>query len=97
VPANPWCSGEVAAVKGCVARKGTRVAFAVALRERFVSVSVKVGKGKAVSHKAHGRKTRLTIDLGSGPGRRLRVKFVEHIKVGRHKETVSFTRIYRRC
>jgi hypothetical protein len=97
VPTNPWCSGQVATVKGCVASARSRVPLAVALRERFVSVSVKVGGKKAVTHKAHGRKTKVTIDLVAAPGRRLRVKFVEHIRVGRHRETISFTRIYRRC
>ena len=63
VPADPWCSGQVSTVKGCVASARTRV----------------------------------TIDLGSRRGRRLRVGFVEHIKVGRHPEKISFTRIYRRC
>jgi hypothetical protein len=97
VPANPWCSGALATVKGCVASSRTRVPLALALRESFTSVSVKVGRGKTLTHRAHGRKTRVTIDIGSRRGRRVRVGFVEHIKVGRHREHVSFTRIYRRC
>lgn len=97
VPANPWCSGQVVTVKSCVASAHTRVALAVALRERLVSVSVKVGSGKAVTHKAHGRTAKVTVALGTVHGRKLRVKFVERIKVGRHRESVSFTRIYRRC
>jgi len=97
VPANPWCSGQVTAVKSCVASARTRVGLALALRESFVSVAVKVGGGRTVTHRAHGRKTRVSVDLGSRRGRRLRVHFVERIKVGRHREKITFTRIYRRC
>jgi hypothetical protein len=96
VPVNPWCSGEVSSVAACAAAV-LRIPLAVAKRERLVSVSVKVGRGKAVTHKAHGRKARVTIDLGSAPGTKLRIRFVEHIKVGRDREKISFTRIYRRC
>ena len=97
VPADPWCSGQVSTVKGCVASARTRATLGLDPRERFVSVSARVGRAKTVTHKAHGRTTRVTIDLGSRRGRRLRVGFVEHIKVGRHPEKISFTRIYRRC
>ena len=95
VPANPWCGGQITTVKGCVRSASTRVPLAVALRERFVSVAVRVGRGKAVTHKARGRRARVTVELGSG--RRHRVKFVERIKVGRHSETITFTRIYHHC
>ena len=97
VPANPWCSGEVETVKRCAASARVRVQLAVARRERFVSVSVRVGSGKPATHKARGRKTGVTVDLGSRSRRKLRVKFVEQIKVRRHKETISFVRIYSRC
>ncbi|MDQ6777474.1 MAG: hypothetical protein M3071_14940, partial [Actinomycetota bacterium] len=40
VPANPWCSGQVATVTGCVAASRTRAALALARGESFVSVSV---------------------------------------------------------
>jgi hypothetical protein len=97
VPANPWCSGQVATVKGCVASAHARVHLAVARLERLVSVSVQVGRRRPVTHKAHGGKTTVTIDLGSRRGARLRVNFVERIKVARHRERIRFTRIYRRC
>jgi hypothetical protein len=58
---------------------------------------VRVGGARAVVYRAHGRTTKVTIDLGLGSGRTVRVAFVEHIKVGRHPETISFTRIYHRC
>jgi hypothetical protein len=97
VPANPWCSGQVATVTRCVATARTRAALTLARRERYVSVSVKVGRARAVTHKAHGSKTTVTINLGSKSGRRLRVSFLERIKVGGHAEKITFTRIYRRC
>ncbi|HEY5317341.1 MAG TPA: hypothetical protein VIJ20_05135 [Solirubrobacteraceae bacterium] len=97
VPANPWCSGQVTRVKGCVASARTHAALELALRESFVSVSVKVGHAKAVTHRARGRRTRVSIDLGRRRGRRLRVGFLERIKVGGHREKISFTRIYSRC
>ena len=97
VPANPWCSGQVSTVKGCVASAHTRVPLTLALRESFVSVSVRVGRAKTVTHRAHGRKATVSVDLGSARGRRLRVLFTERIKVGRAREKVTFTQIYRRC
>jgi hypothetical protein len=97
VPANPWCGGRVSTVNGCVASAHTRVALALPLRERFASVSVRVGRAKTITHRAHGRQTSVRIDLGRRRGRRLRVRFLEHIKVGSHREKITFTRIYRRC
>jgi hypothetical protein len=97
VTPNPWCGGQVSIVSACVAA-AARVPLAVATGERLVSVTVKAGRAPAVTHRAHGGSTKVTIDLGSGSvGRRVRVRFVEHIKVGTHPETISFTRIYRRC
>jgi hypothetical protein len=97
VPANPWCGGQVVTVKGCVASARTRVGLALSLGERYVSVSVKVGPGRTATSKAHGRKAGVTVDLGSARGRRVRVEFVERIKVGGHREKITFTRLYRRC
>jgi hypothetical protein len=97
VPANPWCRGHVETVTRCVASARVRVSLTVAQRERLVSVSVRVGKGKTVTVKARGRSARVTVTLGGRTARPLRVGFVERIKVGRHRETITFTLIYRRC
>ncbi|HWF35517.1 MAG TPA: hypothetical protein VG295_09085, partial [Solirubrobacteraceae bacterium] len=98
VPANPWCSGQATIVSGCTASAHRRVALALALRESFVSVSVRVGRGRPVTHRAHGRTTNVTVDLGSGhKRRRVIVQFLERIKVGGHPEKLSFTRVYRHC
>jgi hypothetical protein len=97
VPADPWCSGQVTIVRGCTVSAHTRVALALARRESFVSVSVRVGRGRAVTHKAHGGRTMVTIKLGTSRRRPITVHFVEQIKVGSHREKITFTRVYRRC
>jgi hypothetical protein len=62
-----------------------------------VTGSGEVGQGRTVSHRAGGRKTEVTVDLGSRTAGKIRVRFIEHIEVAGHNETVTFTRIYRRC
>jgi hypothetical protein len=100
VPANPWCSGPgqvtMPAAGRCSARFVT-VRLALARRERFRSVSVKVARSKWRRHKAHGRHVRMRLDLGAGPSRNVWVRFLERITVRKHHETVRFARIYRRC
>jgi len=64
VPANPWCNGQVLPTHKCVARFVT-VNLSVAKRDRFISVSVKVACRKWRLHKAHGRHTRIRLDLGA--------------------------------
>jgi hypothetical protein len=80
----------------CSARFVT-VRLALARRERFRSVSVKVARSKWRRHKAHGRHVRMRLDLGAGPSRNVWVRFLERITVRKHHETVRFARIYRRC
>jgi hypothetical protein len=88
VTANPWCGGHVITVKGCAART-VSVMLPLAAGERLASVTVNGKRSKA----HHGL---IRIDLGSQHGRH-KVKVVEHVKVGSHNETISFTRVYRRC
>jgi hypothetical protein len=97
VSPDPWCSGQIRTIKGCAARRPS-VRLGLAVRERFVSVSVKVGGRRAVVHRARGARTRVRFTLGgTRHRRRVRVRFQERIRVARHRETVRFTRIYQLC
>jgi hypothetical protein len=96
VTADPWCSGQVTTVARCAARF-VSTGLNLAVRERFVSVSVRVAHRRSIAHKARGRRARVRFFLASARHRRLRVRFVLHLKVGKHRETTRFTRIYHRC
>jgi hypothetical protein len=98
VPANPWCSGQVIMPSAgrCSAPLVT-VALKLAKRESFRAVSVKVARGKWRRHKAHGRRDRIRLNLGTGPSRNVWVRFLERITVRRHRETIRFARVYHRC
>ncbi len=98
VAANPWCSGQVSMPTAgrCSARFVT-VRLTVSKRESFRSVSVKIARGKWRRHKAHGRRLRLRLDLGSGRSHNVWVRFLERITVRGHHEYVKFARIYHRC
>ena len=96
VSPDPWCSGQVIDVPGCAA-KSVASRLGLAARERFVSVSIKVGAGKAATHRARGARTTARFALGTAHPRPVRVRFTERIKVGRHRETVKFTRVYHLC
>jgi hypothetical protein len=97
VSPDPWCSGQVRTIRGCAPRRPS-VRLRLAVRERFVSVSVTVGRRRAILRRAHGARTRVRLTLGtSRHRRRVRVRFRERIRVGRHRETVRFTRIYELC
>jgi hypothetical protein len=97
VPANPWCGGEVETVTRCARSARMRVPVAVSRGERLLSVTIRVGRGKAVTHPARGRPTAVSVDLGRRRERAVRVHFLERIEVARHRERITFTRIYRRC
>jgi len=98
VPANPWCSGQVQMPTAgrCSARFVT-VRLALAKRESFRSLSVKIARGKWRRHKAHGRHVRVRIDLGRGRSHNVWVRYLERITVRGHHEFVRFARIYHRC
>jgi len=93
---NPWCQGQVTDVSRCAAR-AVSLALSLAVRERFVAISVKVGRARAITYRARGAHKTLHFGLGPLRDRRVIVRFVEHIKVGRSPETIRFTRVYTRC
>jgi hypothetical protein len=96
VTADPWCSGQVTTVARCAARS-VSTGLNLAVRERFVSVNVRVADRRSITHKAKGRRARVRFFLTSARHRTLRVRFVLHLKVGKHREKTTFTRIYHRC
>jgi hypothetical protein len=85
--------GQVTRVKACVAST-FRASLSLAVRERFVSVTVTDG-GSSQTYKASGRHTRVPVSLGRRG--HVAVRFVEQITVRGHRERISFTRIYRTC
>jgi hypothetical protein len=95
-PADPWCSGQTVAVKRCVAATA-RAHIIVSDRERLISVSAAVGNHRPIIRRAHGSRMWLSVNVGSSRGHRVRVRFVEHIRVAGHRETTRFTNVYRRC
>jgi hypothetical protein len=94
VPVDPWCSRQVTKVKGCAARF-VKFSSSLATGERFVSAKIRTGK-LVKARKLHGKKLTIHANLG-GRHRHVRVKVTEKIRVGSHRETIVFTRIYHRC
>ncbi|WP_249011401.1 hypothetical protein [Conexibacter sp. DBS9H8] len=93
VPANPWCSHTVTRVARCVGPR-VQIALSHAVGERITSVTV-TRNGRRLRLRRRGN--RLTgVPLGAGR-RPVRVQVTERMIVGHHRESVSFTRIYRRC
>jgi hypothetical protein len=85
-------------VAKCVAR-GVRLGFTqltLDSGERFVSVSMKVAGDTAHTFNVSGRTTTVPVAFGDHHGL-ITVAFTEKIKVGKHIETIHFTRLYRRC
>jgi hypothetical protein len=94
---DPWCGGQVVAVKGCASRRPV-VRLALAVRERFTAVTVRVGRGRAALHRVRGSRARVRVVLGTaGHRRHVRVHLIERLRVGAHRETVRFTRVYQVC
>jgi hypothetical protein len=87
---NAWCGGQVTRVPGCAARFAAFTLPALAPGERFGSVSV---NGRL--RRARGRRVR--VDLGGRHHRTSRLRMLERIRVGRARESIRFSRIYRRC
>jgi hypothetical protein len=92
---DPWCSGQVITVKGCSAGR-VALHLSLAVRERFVSVRYRVGRAAALTHRARRGYTVVRFRLPRRRGH-VKVAFTEHIAVGRHHETVKFTRLYEVC
>ncbi|MBV8220513.1 MAG: hypothetical protein JO325_18770 [Solirubrobacterales bacterium] len=95
VPANPWCNGQVVLPPAgrCTPRFVTASLW-IAKRERFRSVSIKIGRGGWRLHKASGRRARIRLDLGAGASHKVWVRFLERITVRSHRETIRFARVY---
>jgi hypothetical protein len=95
---DPWCSGQVIAAAGCSAGR-VSLHLSLAVRERFQSVRVKVGRAKPILHRARGNHTVARFSLGraGARARAVRVAFRERIGVGPHRETIAFTRVYTVC
>lgn len=96
VPVNPWCGGQRVVVRGCAGR-AVSVPLALATRERLESLSARVDRGKWVLYQFYGGVPR-TISVPFG-GRRgtVTLTVAEYLRVGRHRETLRFTRVYHRC
>jgi hypothetical protein len=96
VPSDPWCSGQRIKIKRCVAAT-VRVKLSVDTGEKLTSVMVVNRHGGAVTFKAHGSSATIKLGLGGSHHKQFTVHFIEHVKVGSHKETISFYNIYTRC
>ncbi|MBV9309729.1 MAG: hypothetical protein JOZ73_02800 [Solirubrobacterales bacterium] len=93
VPADPWCSGQVTRVRGCVrAGRTLRVRPLLAPREKLMRFGARTGRRRFTT-----RRHVLKVKLGRRRHGHVRVKFSERIKVGRTREHFTFTRIYRLC
>jgi hypothetical protein len=92
IPADPWCSGETTTVKGCAAPT-VSVPLSTAVGEKVKSVAVKVN-GTAQSVTAGTASVRVSLGAVSGTAK---VLVTETLTVGKHAETFTFTRVYKRC
>lgn len=96
VAVDPWCNDTVSNYPRCAARF-VSPKLTLNLGERFTGVTTRVNRRRSMNHRAKGSRTRIRFFLTSARHRRVRVHFVMHIKVGKHRETTRFTRIYHRC
>jgi hypothetical protein len=61
VSTDAWCSGQVIKAPGCASARPL-VTLNLAVRERFRSYSVRIGKGKTLTKKAKGRRVRVRVN-----------------------------------
>jgi hypothetical protein len=94
VPANPWCSGQVTVASKCIS-KTARIRAALAPRDRLLAFSGRVRGARGVTLSRHGRV--LIVHLAHRVHFSFRVTATERIRVRRHREHFSFTRVYRSC
>jgi hypothetical protein len=94
-PPGPWCSGQVIKVAACVRGQRLTVRAPLAPRERLVSLTVARARGLEGVYLA-GRGSRLTVALGH-PHARFRITFAERLVIRHHRESFSFTNVYRAC
>jgi hypothetical protein len=96
VAVDPWCNDTVTDYPRCAGKfVSTRLTLNVG--EAFTGVTTRVNQRKAISHREKGSQTRVRFFLSSARHRRVRVRFVMHMKVNGSHETTRFTRIYHRC
>ena len=95
VPADPWCSGVVTTVKACVRGRLT-VPAALAPGERFVSLSLVRSSGARGVHSA-ARPRGISVVLATRRHARFRLTFRETTRVRGHRESFTFTNVYRAC
>jgi hypothetical protein len=96
VSTDPWCSGQVFRVPRCAAGR-PRTVMKLAVLESLRSVTTRVGRGRARTHRARGRRAAVRVSLRRFRHRIVRVRYTENLRVGRHRERASFTRIFHRC
>ncbi len=96
VPSDPWCSGQRVKIRRCVAAI-VRVKLSVDPGEKLTSVTVFNHQGGSVSFPAHGSSTKIRLALGGSHHKKFTVHVIEHVKVGSHRETISFFNVYTRC
>lgn len=96
VTTDPWCSGQVFRVPRCAVGR-PRTLMNLGVLESFRSVSVRIGKGRTVTHRARGRRAAVRVNLRRYRHRLVRVRYTENIRVGGHREHAVFTRIFHRC
>ncbi|HEX8975110.1 MAG TPA: hypothetical protein VF781_01250 [Solirubrobacteraceae bacterium] len=96
VSTDPWCSGQVFRVRGCASAR-PRTVMKLAVLESFRSVTTRIGRRRAVTHRARGRQAVVRVNLRGYRHRLVRVRYTENIRVHGHREHAVFTRIFQRC
>jgi hypothetical protein len=100
VPSDPWCSGQTNKIKKCVASSTIRVSLPLSVGEKRTSVSVAVTgfpkHGGGGSSTGLGKNS-VSVSISGWHHGKIKVHIVEHIKVGSHKEKISFTNVYKHC
>ncbi len=96
VAVDPWCNDYVTSYPRC-AGKFVSTRLTLNQGESFTGVTTRVNKRKAIFHREKGSQTRVRFLLSKAHHRRVRVRFVMHMRVNGTPETTRFTRMYHRC
>ena len=99
VPVNPWCVQTVA-VKRCLGPRLVHVVLHAAANERWLRVTVRVGRGRArpiPASRLRGHHAAITIQLPARAGPRVRVLLTERLARGSRVVTRRNLRVYRVC
>jgi hypothetical protein len=90
VPADPWCGGQVTRVKACV-RGQVRARAALVPGDRLIRFFPRGHmRWWLTGHTA-------VVSVRARPHHAFRIKFTETVLVKRHRESFTFTNVYRRC